>query len=87
MMKKLLWLLPLVLLTACHSTLHPPIPGSVTLLHVSAGEEVTKGDRLLVLEAMKMQTTLYAPTTGTVKEVCVKTRDTVEAHDLLMVIG
>ena len=64
-----------------------PIPGSVTLIHVSPGEAVTKGDRLLVLEAMKMQTTIYAPETGTVKEICVKTRDTVEAHDLLMVIG
>jgi pyruvate carboxylase len=64
-----------------------PIPGSVTLIHVGAGEAVSKGDRLLVLEAMKMQTTIYAPTGGTVKELCVKTRDTVEAHDLLMVIG
>ena len=64
-----------------------PIPGSVTLLHVNTGETVTKGDRLLVLEAMKMQTTIYAPESGTVKEICVKARDTVEAHDLLMVIG
>jgi pyruvate carboxylase len=64
-----------------------PIPGSVTLIHVGAGEAVSKGDRLLVLEAMKMQTTIYAPTGGTVKELCVKTRDTVEAHDLLLVIG
>jgi pyruvate carboxylase len=56
-------------------------------LHVSAGEAVAKGDRLLVLEAMKMQTTIYAPMDGTVKELCVKARDTVEAHDLLLVIG
>jgi pyruvate carboxylase len=63
-----------------------PIPGAVTLLHVSAGEKVTKGDRLLVLEAMKMQTTIYAPVSGTIKEICVKTRDAVEARDLLLVI-
>jgi pyruvate carboxylase len=63
-----------------------PIPGAVTLLHVTAGEQVTKGERLLVLEAMKMQTTIYAPTTGTVKEICVKTRDAVEARDLLLLI-
>ena len=44
-----------------------PIPGSVTLLHVNTGENVNKGDRLLVLEAMKMQTTIYAPATGTVQ--------------------
>jgi pyruvate carboxylase len=63
-----------------------PIPGAVTLLHVSAGEKVNKGDRLLVLEAMKMQTTIYAPVSGTIKEVCVKPRDAVEARDLLLLI-
>jgi pyruvate carboxylase len=63
-----------------------PIPGAVTLLHVTAGEKVTKGEKLLVLEAMKMQTTVYAPVAGSVKEVCVKARDAVEARDLLLVI-
>jgi pyruvate carboxylase len=63
-----------------------PIPGAVTMLHVSAGEKVTKGDRLLVLEAMKMQTTIYAPIGGTVKETFVKSRDAVEAQDLLLII-
>jgi pyruvate carboxylase len=63
-----------------------PIPGVVTLLHVASGEQVTKGDRLLVLEAMKMQTTIYAPAGGTVKDVCVKSKDAVEARDLLLVI-
>jgi pyruvate carboxylase len=63
-----------------------PIPGAVTLLHVTPGEKVTKGDRLLVLEAMKMQTTIYAPVGGTVKDVCVKSKDSVEARDLLLLI-
>ncbi len=63
-----------------------PIPGVVTLLHVASGEQVTKGDRLLVLEAMKMQTTVYAPAGGTVKEICVKVKDAVEARDLMLVI-
>jgi pyruvate carboxylase len=63
-----------------------PIPGVVTLLHVSSGEQVTKGDRLLVLEAMKMQTTIYAPATGVVKDIYVKTKDAVESRDLLLVI-
>jgi pyruvate carboxylase len=63
-----------------------PIPGAVTLLHVTAGDHVTKGDRLLVLEAMKMQTTIYAPATGTIKELCVNARDAVESRDLLLVI-
>ncbi|HEY3939726.1 MAG TPA: pyruvate carboxylase [Bryobacteraceae bacterium] len=63
-----------------------PIPGAVTLLHVEKGEHVSKGDRLLVLEAMKMQTTIYAAIGGTVKEIVVKSRDAVDAHDLLLVI-
>ncbi len=64
-----------------------PIPGAVTMLHVEAGDHVDKGARLLVLEAMKMQTTIYAPVGGTVKEIPVQLRDTVSARDLLAVIG
>jgi pyruvate carboxylase len=63
-----------------------PIPGAVTLLHVEVGEQVQKGDRLLVLEAMKMQTTIHAPKDGTVKEIAVKARQAVEARDLLVTI-
>jgi pyruvate carboxylase len=64
-----------------------PIPGSVTMLHVGAGEHVDKGARLLVLEAMKMQTTIYAPCSGKVKEIAVQLKDTVAARDLLMLIA
>ncbi|HEY6988650.1 MAG TPA: pyruvate carboxylase [Bryobacteraceae bacterium] len=63
-----------------------PIPGAVTLLHVEPGEQVQKGDRLLVIEAMKMQTTIHAPVDGTVKEIAVKIRQPVEARDLLVTI-
>jgi pyruvate carboxylase len=63
-----------------------PMPGAITLVHVEAGQQVKKGDRLLVLEAMKMQTTIYAPISGKVREVTAKIRDSVEARDLLLVI-
>jgi pyruvate carboxylase len=63
-----------------------PIPGAITTLHVSPGEKVNKGDRLLAMEAMKMQTTIYAPVAGTVGDIRVKPRDNVEAHDLLLTI-
>ena len=63
-----------------------PIPGAITLLHVESGEQVNKGDRLMVLEAMKMQTTIYAPISGKVKELAAKVRDAVEARDLLAVL-
>ncbi|MBZ2184650.1 MAG: pyruvate carboxylase [Bryobacter sp.] len=63
-----------------------PIPGAVTNIHVSAGQSVAKGDKLLVLEAMKMQTTVSAPAAGKVKEVLVKPGETVEPKDLLILL-
>jgi pyruvate carboxylase len=58
----------------------------VTIVHVEEGDKVTKGERLLVMEAMKMQTTVYAPIAGTVKRLAVRPRDNVEARDLLLSI-
>jgi pyruvate carboxylase len=61
-----------------------PIPGLITALAVSVGAKVAKGDKLLTLEAMKMQTTLYATVPGLVREVLVAVGDTVESKDLLL---
>ncbi len=63
-----------------------PIPGAVTILYVKPGQQVKKGDRLLVMEAMKMQSTVYAPLGGTVKKLAVSAHDNVEARDLLLII-
>jgi pyruvate carboxylase len=63
-----------------------PIPGLITSLAVGVGAKVAKGDKLLTLEAMKMQTTIYAPCDGKVEEVNVKVSDTVESKDLLVLI-
>ena len=41
-----------------------PIPGMVTALSATVGGKVAKGDKLATLEAMKMQTTIYAPADG-----------------------
>src|SRR5581483_11447549 len=60
-----------------------PIPGVITALNVSVGTKVNKGDKLLTLEAMKMQTTIYAPADGVIAEIPVKTGDSVESKDLL----
>ncbi|MDR0788277.1 MAG: pyruvate carboxylase [Gemmatimonadota bacterium] len=61
-----------------------PIPGLIAQLDVSVGGKVAKGDRLLLMEAMKMQNTVYAPFDGVVEEVHVKAGDRVESKDLLM---
>ena len=63
-----------------------PIPGLVTALSVSVGAKVAKGDKLLTLEAMKMQTTIYAPCDGMVEEIYAQVGDTVESKDLLILI-
>ena len=61
-----------------------PIPGLVTALAVSVGAKVAKGDKLLTLEAMKMQTTIYAPADGVVDEICVQNGDALESKDLIL---
>jgi pyruvate carboxylase len=63
-----------------------PIPGAVSTLSVELGEEVKKGDRLLVMEAMKMQSTIYAPIGGKIAQKLVNAGDKVESKDLLLVI-
>jgi pyruvate carboxylase len=54
---------------------------------VDRGQGVRKGDRLMIMEAMKMQTTVYAPVDGRVQEIAVETGATVETKDLLLVIA
>jgi pyruvate carboxylase len=63
-----------------------PIPGAVTSIIVETGETVSKGDRLLVIEAMKMQTTVYAPVAGKVIDKLVQVGETVDTKDLLIVL-
>lgn len=63
-----------------------PIPGAVTSVAVELAAQVKKGDRLLVMEAMKMQTTIAAPVDGQVREILVAPGQRVEPKDLLVVI-
>ncbi|MEM7474271.1 MAG: pyruvate carboxylase [Planctomycetota bacterium] len=62
------------------------MPGMVILVSVGEGDSVSKGDKLVTLEAMKMETTIAADQEGTVKQIHVKSGSQVEAGDLLMVI-
>jgi pyruvate carboxylase len=61
-----------------------PIPGMVTSVSASVGGKVSKGDKLVTLEAMKMYTTINAPEDGVVDEVLVAVGETVESKDLLV---
>ncbi|MDB6168861.1 MAG: cfiB 2 [Verrucomicrobia bacterium] len=61
-----------------------PIPGLVVVLSTSVGAKVAKGDKLFMMEAMKMQTTIYAPADGIVAELHAAIGDTVESKDLIV---
>jgi pyruvate carboxylase len=63
-----------------------PIPGAVSAVAVELSQVVAKGDRLLVMEAMKMQTTVNAPVGGRITQLLVAPGQTVEPKDLLLVI-
>jgi 3-methylcrotonyl-CoA carboxylase alpha subunit len=54
---------------ASSGTITAPMPGKVTAVEVSQGEKVSKGQRLLTLEAMKMEHGLVAPFDGVVAEL------------------
>ncbi|MBN8645792.1 MAG: pyruvate carboxylase [Planctomycetes bacterium] len=61
-----------------------PIPGLVAHIAVSVGHKVAKGDKLFMLEAMKMQTTVTAPVDGIVDTITATVGETVESKDLLL---
>ncbi len=63
-----------------------PIPGIITSVAVGVGTRVVKGDKLITMEAMKMQTTLYSNEDGVVEEIQVKIGDSVESKDRLLKI-
>ena len=63
-----------------------PLPGMLTTVAVELNQTVEKGDRLLVIEAMKMQSTVYAPVAGKVTAIHAHAGQQVEAKDLLVVI-
>jgi propionyl-CoA carboxylase alpha chain len=67
-------------------SLHAPMPGRVIRVDVSAGEEVSEGQVLVVMEAMKMEHTLRSPHDGTVSAVLCEAGEQVEADTILIVV-
>lgn len=64
-----------------------PLAGKVVSLDVAAGAPVKAGDQILTLEAMKMNTIIYAPASGTLTAFCVNPGDTVQEGQALAKIG
>jgi pyruvate carboxylase subunit B len=63
------------------------MPGMIIRYDVQEGDSVNEGDVLLILEAMKMENSITAPGSGTVREVRFKEGDNVQKGDVLAVVG
>jgi acetyl/propionyl-CoA carboxylase alpha subunit len=77
---------PLPTLEEEPGSLHAPMPGKVVKLAVAEGEQVSEGQTLVVMEAMKMEHTLRAPHGGIVGAVRVREGEQVEAGQTLVVV-
>jgi pyruvate carboxylase len=63
-----------------------PMPGKISSVAVKKGQPVKEGERLVSIEAMKMETAVYAPRDATVADVLVKPGSVIVARDLLVVL-
>lgn len=64
-----------------------PLPGTILDVFVNVGDEVKEGQKILLLEAMKMENEINADKDGVIKEVRVRKGDTIMEGDTLVVIG
>ncbi len=67
-------------------TVKSPLPGAILNVHVKVGDKVLMGQRLITLEAMKMENNIDSDKEGKVTAVKVKKGDTVMEGDVLVVI-
>lgn len=63
------------------------MPGTITDVKVQQGDQVKRGDTLMILEAMKMENEIKAPTDGTVETIEVAQGASVNAGMALLVIA
>ena len=63
-----------------------PLPGTILNVHVAVGDMVRSGDKLITLEAMKMENPIHSPVDGKVTEIFVDAGDVVQNGDVLLVV-
>ena len=63
-----------------------PLDGNIWKIHVAVGDVVEIDDEVVILEALKMETPIYASTDGTVVKIEVKEGDKVTGNQVLLVI-
>ena len=67
--------------------IHAPIPGLVSNIFVTSGDAVQTGDKLCILEAMKMENEIITPKNGTITHLYIDSGTSVEKGDLLMEVS
>jgi acetyl-CoA/propionyl-CoA carboxylase biotin carboxyl carrier protein len=72
--------------TGAGGPVRSPMPGTVTVVEVAEGQFVTAGDRLIVVEAMKMEHVLTAPVDGVVRDLRAKAGATVAKDAVLLTV-
>jgi biotin carboxyl carrier protein len=73
---------------SAHGTeVHSPMMGLVFKIKVKVGDTVAANQEVVVLEAMKMETPIYAPAAGTVTAIHIKEQDSVSEGQVLLNIG
>ncbi|GAB1472521.1 acetyl-CoA carboxylase biotin carboxyl carrier protein subunit [Chloroflexota bacterium] len=66
--------------------LKAPMPGLVVVIPIVEGQEIKKGEVLVILESMKMQNELKSPRDGTVSHIKIKAGETVEQKQVLLTL-
>ncbi len=64
-----------------------PLSGKVISVGIEIGQAVEEDDDAIVIEAMKMETSIYVPCDGVIKEIKAKVGDEVEEDDVLAVVA
>lgn len=69
------------------NTVKAPMPGTINDIKVNKGDSVTKGQVLLILEAMKMENEIMSPTDGVIEEIHVTKGASVSAGEIIIGIS
>ena len=64
-----------------------PLPGTIMQIFVNVGDQVKRGDKILMYEAMKMENNFLAEVDGVIKDIKVRVGDNVLQGAVLVIIG
>ncbi len=68
-------------------TINSPMPGTILKVNITNGQNVKKGDVLMILEAMKMENEIMAPSDGTIASLNVQAGSSVESGTVLCTLA